>query len=369
VLVVVGPSVRGAVVLIVDLSGTALEFRSHRPISKKHKVGELARCFICQQGVGVTRATRCILCSRFRHKTCLPIQDPNTPSCPSCTTITQAAQSNNPQDLADALNKSANLVDNGLEDGENNSLVDTSDEEEEGENLSQSAPKMDAEAVKALLQELKDDFSAQNQKNAEALIAQVGVKMTEQAEQFNDALSELRENVDKVQSNQNEQRGDWGDDEEQHNQTAIAPNQSSRDEDGLNASLQDQRNSAQINKRNETAVKETRKSSRSRDDKQSQDARRKEHNRTNDAQNQNYGPPPTMHQPPPSVQHAQQQNAQTHSNAQHRQPQNRPSDFQQSPPLNLSMPPNHYYPAQGNQLRPGGQAAQYEDRSRVFRPS
>ncbi|MCP4489493.1 MAG: hypothetical protein GY820_19590, partial [Gammaproteobacteria bacterium] len=209
---------------------------------------------------------------------------------------------NNPQDLADALNKSANLVDNGLEDGENNSLVDTSDEEEEGENLSRIAPKMDAEAIKALLLELKGDIreenNAQNQKIADALVAQMGVKMTEQAEQFNDALHELQENVNKVQRNQN---GEWGDNEDQFNQTAIAPNQSSRDEDGLNASQQDLRNTAQINKRNETAVKETRKSSRSRDDKQSQDARRKEYNRTNDAQNQNYGPTPNMHQPPPNV--------------------------------------------------------------------
>ncbi|MCP4494759.1 MAG: hypothetical protein GY820_46765, partial [Gammaproteobacteria bacterium] len=168
---------------------------------------------------------------------------------------------------------------------------------------------------------------------------------------------------------QRDQNWEWGDNEDQLNQTAIAPNQSSRDEDGLNASLQDQRNSAQINKRNETAVKETRKSSKSREDKQSQDARRKEHHRTNDAQNQNHGPPPNMQQPPPNVQHAQQQNAQTHSNAQHRQSQNRPPDFQQSPPLNLSVPPNQQHQAQGNQLWPGGQAAYYEDRSRLFRPS
>ncbi|MCP4490397.1 MAG: hypothetical protein GY820_24215, partial [Gammaproteobacteria bacterium] len=168
--------------------------------------------------------------------------------------------------MADALNKSANLVDNGLEDGENNSLIDTSDEEEEGENPSQIAPKMDAEAIKALLQELKGDLqktsddlvaelreenNAQSQKIADALVAQMGVKMTEQAEQFNDALHELQENVDKVQRNQN---GEWGDNEEQLNPTAIAPNQSSRDEDGLNASQQDLRNTAQINKRNETAV-------------------------------------------------------------------------------------------------------------------
>ncbi|MCP4493030.1 MAG: hypothetical protein GY820_37890, partial [Gammaproteobacteria bacterium] len=241
VLVVVGLSACGVVVLIMDLTGTALEFQSRRPISKKHKVGALARCFICQQGVGVTRATRCILCSRFRHKTCLPIQDPNTPSCPSCATITQAAQSNNPQDLVDALNKSANLVDNGLEDGENNSLEGTSDEEEEGENLSQSAPKMDAEAIKALLQELKDDLNeqnqknsdalvaelkedinAQNQQNSDALVAQVSAKMTEQSEQFNDALNEVQGNVEQVHREMNGQRGDWGDEDEPQNQTTIA---------------------------------------------------------------------------------------------------------------------------------------------------
>ncbi|MCP4492738.1 MAG: hypothetical protein GY820_36350, partial [Gammaproteobacteria bacterium] len=230
--------------------------------------------------------------------------------------------------MVDALNKSANLVDNGLEDGENNSLVDTSDEEEGGENLSQIAPEMDAEAIKALLQELKNDINAQNQASSDALVAQVSAKMSEQAEQFNDALNVVQENVDRVQSEVDGQRADWGDNNELQNQNTVAQNQSSRNEDELNASQQDQRKLTQNNKRNETAVKETRKSSRSRDDKLSQDARRKEQQRTNNAQqemnfwNSNHGPPLNSQRPPPNMQHTQQHNAPTHSNVQHRQPQN-----------------------------------------------
>ncbi|MCP4486025.1 MAG: hypothetical protein GY820_01685 [Gammaproteobacteria bacterium] len=45
----------------VDLTGTALEFQSRRPISQKHKIGKLAQCFICQCGVGIKRAVRCLL--------------------------------------------------------------------------------------------------------------------------------------------------------------------------------------------------------------------------------------------------------------------------------------------------------------------
>ncbi len=150
VLVVVGLSVCGVSVLIVDLTGTALEFHSRRPISEKHRIGTLARCFICQQGVGVRRAVKCILCSRYCHKSCLSIPDPSKPPCPSCVTITQAAQSTNSQDLVDILNKSANRAEDGFEDEEYSAFGSDSDEEGIEENLSQTVPKMDADSIKYL---------------------------------------------------------------------------------------------------------------------------------------------------------------------------------------------------------------------------
>ncbi|MCP4498352.1 MAG: hypothetical protein GY822_00080, partial [Deltaproteobacteria bacterium] len=279
--------------------------------------------------------------------------------------------------MVDALNKSANLVENGLEDGENNSLEGTSDEEEEEENLSQNVPKMDADSIKALLKELKEDISAQNQKNSDALVEQVSSKMSEQAEQFNDALNEVQGNVEQVRREMIGQRADGGNEDELQNQAAIAQNQSSRNEDDLNASPQDQRKSTRDSKKNETEVKETRKSSRSRDDKQSHDARRKEYGGANYAQpemnfwNQNHGQPPNVRQPPPNIQHVQQQSAPPQPNVQYKQQRNRQAqwDFQTSPPLNLSQPPDKQQQAQGTQLWPGGQGAHYQDRSQLFQPS
>ncbi len=101
----------------MDSSGTALEFQSHQPISHKHKVGELACCFICKQGVGVEKAVCCLLCSCYHHKTCLPVQDKTGAQCTSCQDITKVSLSSNTQDLIDILDKSANLVENGVEEG------------------------------------------------------------------------------------------------------------------------------------------------------------------------------------------------------------------------------------------------------------
>ncbi|MCP4475240.1 MAG: hypothetical protein GY821_11890, partial [Gammaproteobacteria bacterium] len=157
--------------------------------------------------------------------------DPTIPPCPSCVTITQAALSSNPQDLIDHINTSVNLAEDGFEDEEVAAFANTSDEEEIENNPSQNAPKMDAEAIKGLLKELREDMSAQNKQTAENLVAQMSTKLTEQSKQFNDALNEVQENVEQVRcvAIGNERPGDWGDEHElQQNPITTAENQSSR---------------------------------------------------------------------------------------------------------------------------------------------
>ncbi len=66
-----------------------------------------------------------------------------------------------PQGFDHALNKSANLVEDGIEDGDNSAGENTSGDELTDDNSSKSAPKMDAEAVKALLKEVREENAAQ----------------------------------------------------------------------------------------------------------------------------------------------------------------------------------------------------------------
>ncbi|MCP4488481.1 MAG: hypothetical protein GY820_14350, partial [Gammaproteobacteria bacterium] len=203
------------------------------------------------------------MCSRYRHKSCLSTPDPTIPPCPSCVTITQAALSDNPQDLIDHINTSVNLAEDGFDDEEVPAFANTSDEEEIENNPSQNAPKMDAEAIKGLLKELKEDMSAQNKLTADNLVAQMSTKLTEQANQFNDALNEVQENVAQVRREAiaNERLGEWGEEDElQQNPTTAVENQSSRQEDDFNNSRQDHRKATR-DSRKETNVKEPRESS------------------------------------------------------------------------------------------------------------
>ncbi|MCP4486024.1 MAG: hypothetical protein GY820_01680, partial [Gammaproteobacteria bacterium] len=187
---------------------------------------------------------------------------------------------------------------------------------------------MDADFIKALLKELKDDISAQNKHTSDALVAQ----MTEQSKQFTDALNEVQGNIEQVRREfiENDRPLDeWGEEQQLQNQSAAAPNQSSRQEDDLDSSRQEHRKASR-DSRKETTVKEARGHSKGREHKQSQDARHN-NNGPNNAQgernfyHQNYRPPSNNAQPP----NAQQQ----------------PS-MQQSPPLNLSKPPNMQQQAQ-----------------------
>ncbi|MCP4475067.1 MAG: hypothetical protein GY821_11000, partial [Gammaproteobacteria bacterium] len=258
--------------------------------------------------------------------------------------------------MIDHLNSSVNLAEDGFEDEEVPAFASTSDEEEIENNPSQNAPKMDAEAIKELMKELREDISAQNQLNSDALVAQMNAQSKQLSEKFTAALTEVQGNVEQVRRETigNERLGDWGEEDElQQNPITAAENQSSRQEDDFNSSRQDHRKATR-DSRKETNVKEPRESSKGREHKRSQDVRHND-NGSNNAQgernfyNQNYRPP---------------------SNNAQQQP-----NMQQSPPLNLSQPPNMQQQpkiqqqAQSTQSRSGGQGPQYQDRSQFFRPS
>ncbi|MCP4474433.1 MAG: hypothetical protein GY821_07675 [Gammaproteobacteria bacterium] len=154
---------------------------------------------------------------------------------------------------------------------------------------------------------------------------------------------------------------EWYEEDDPQNLLTMAQNQSSRQEDELNETRQEQRTSSRDNKKQETAVqKEARRHSKGREDKKSQDARKNNNGGTNNTNgemnfwNQNHRPASNQMSQPNMP---QQQN------------------MQQSPTLNLSQPPNAQQQpkmqqqAQSTQFRPGGQGPQYEDRSHHFTKS
>ncbi|MCP4494705.1 MAG: hypothetical protein GY820_46495, partial [Gammaproteobacteria bacterium] len=171
-------------------------------------------------------------------------------------------------------------------------FANTSDEEEIENNSLQNAPKMDAEAVRELMKEMREENAAQIKQTTDVLVQQMKAQseqLSEQSkqisEQFNVALNEVQENVEQVRREaiRNERLGEWGDDDElQQNPITAVENQSSRQEDGFNSSRQDHRKATR-DSRKETNVKEPRGGSKGREHKRSQDVRHND-NGSNNAQ-------------------------------------------------------------------------------------
>ncbi|MCP4489298.1 MAG: hypothetical protein GY820_18590, partial [Gammaproteobacteria bacterium] len=77
----------------MDFTKTPLCETKPRKPSKKHDLGEIVQCFVCNRRVGVAKAISCTDCWRHRHRRCLNFKVNGVGKCLACTSLTLLANS------------------------------------------------------------------------------------------------------------------------------------------------------------------------------------------------------------------------------------------------------------------------------------